>query len=500
MFLDALSPAHRALFEAAAQPLDLPKGGYLMRKGDPGGDVYLVRKGSLEVVDRRSTPEVVLASVPSGSLVGEMAFIDASPRSADVRAAETSVIARWSRDDLRTLLDRHPDLASAFFQNVSRLAAARIRHLSEGAAAGSFARDEQLQGKDALRSLVTKVADPLKDQLPALDAQLKRDSENPLAVGRLVGLLERLEADVHQLFTATAAGRAQAFVAEELGRELHPWFSRSVLAGRCLSRPHGASGSAEILAHILVDREGGDGPLGEHIDRWLLDRPTFRAMRSWRIRLVDEVRASVPVHRNRRVLVINAGTGSTVARLAEHLSTQPTIITVVDSSKDALSFLDAGLVRRHSGLALETVQENLVDFAIGRSRHPLVAQDAIVIHGLLEYMPARIAVSLLQECRRLLAPDARVVVATLAPSRDRAMLDRLLGWPTLRRTPAEIEQLFQAAELHVEILEGVESPGLLISAHREEGTMLRAPAGDPTEIVEPKGDPTEIVEPPRNTG
>jgi hypothetical protein len=95
-----------------------------------------------------------------------------------------------------------------------------------------------------------------------------------------------------------------------------------------------------------------------------------------------------------------------------------------------------------------------------------------------------------------LAPDARVVVATLAPSRDRAMLDRLLRWPTLRRTPAEIEQLFHAAELQVELLEGVEPPGLLISAHREEGTVVRAAGGDPTEIVASRGDPTEILEPP----
>jgi len=493
MFLDALSPAHRTLFEAAAQPFELAKGGYLMRKGDPGGDVYLVQRGTLEVVDRRSNPEVVLASVPTGSLVGEMAFLDSAPRSADVRAAEPCTIHRWARDDLRSLLDRHPDLASAFFQNVSRQAAARIRHLSEGAAAGAFTREEQLQGQDALRSQVAAIADPLKDELPGLDAALKRDADDPIAVGQLVGLLERLESDIHELFVTVPAGRAREYVAEELGRELHPWISRSVLAGRCLARPHGASGSAEILAHILVDREGGDGPLGENIDRWLLDRATFRAMRSWRVKLVDEVRATVPIHRNRRVLVINAGTGSTVARLAEHLSTHPTIITVVDSSKDALSFLDAGLVRRHKGLALETVQENLVDFAIGRSRHTLVAQDAIVIHGLLEYMPARIAVSLLRECRRLLAPEARIVLAMLGPSRDRALLDRLLGWPTLRRSEAEVEQLFRAADLGMEVLDGVEPPGLLVSAYREDRTNIRPNlSAEPTEIIEPPSEAESV--------
>jgi CRP-like cAMP-binding protein/SAM-dependent methyltransferase len=472
MFMDALQPAHRALFEGAAQRLSLARGGYLMRKGDPSGDVYLIRSGGLEVVDRRNSPEVVLATVGPGSLVGEMAFLDDAPRSADVRASADCEVLRWSRDDLRGLLARHPDLAAAFFEGVARLASQRIRQLSEGAAAGAFARDNRPQGEDALRELVATLAEPLKRELPALDTALKRDAEDTLAVGRLIGLLEDLERATSAAYEDTIPDhRAASWVAAQLGRELHPWLVRSLLAARCLARPHGASGSAEILAHLLVDRSGGDGPLGEHIDRWLLDRPTFRAMRSFRGPLVERVHEALPTHRNRRILVVNAGTGSTVARLAERLSTPPTSITVVDSSRDALSFLDPGLTR---GAALHTVQQDLIQLAVGRSRLSVPPHDAVVLHGLLEYMPARIAVSLLRECRGWLAPHGVVVAATLGPSGDSAFLDRLLRWPTIRRSVHEVTDLFAAAGLPLRSVDALEHPGLLAVASAD-ATAAAAP-------------------------
>jgi SAM-dependent methyltransferase len=315
--------------------------------------------------------------------------------------------------------------------------------------------------------------EPLKRELPAVEKALKRDADDPLAVGRLVELLEALQRDVAVLFDALESPKAAAFTAELLGRELHPWLSKSFLAERCLARPHGASGSAEILAHLLLDRSGGDGPLGDHLDRWLLDRPTFRALRQLRDPMVQWVANVLPRHRNRRVLVVNAGTGSLVARLSELLVDKPTIVTVIDQSRDALSFLDAGMVQRREGVALETVQEHLASLAVGRSRHELPPHDAVVLHGLIEYMPERIAVSMLREARRWLAPDGMLVVASLLPSDDHRFIDRLLGWPTIRRSEQQTRDLFTAAELTLVDLKSPEPPALLVLAGVEEQTVLR---------------------------
>ena len=62
-------------------------------------------------------------------------------------------------------------------------------------------------------------------------------------------------------------------------------------------------------------------------------------------------------------------------------------------------------------------------------------------------MPERIALALLTFARARLAPEGVVVLATLGPSSDRSLVDRLLGWPTIRRTRQALTSLLAAADL-----------------------------------------------------
>lgn len=475
-FLDAFGPSHRALFEGAAQTMQLVRAEYLIRRGDPGGDVYLLRSGTLEVVDTRSIPELILNTMSEGAVVGEMAFVDDSPRSVDVRAGSDAVVLRWARDDLRSLLARHPDLAAAFYENVARLAAGRVRFLTEGVGTGAFGKDENpVADADELRAWVARIAETVKISLQPVETALRRDPDDPNAHQKVRVVLDRLEQEVDALFDATRDPSARAFAAEHLSRELHPYLVRSSLAERSIRRPQGVSGTAEILAHVLVDTAGGDGRLGELVDRWLLDRPTFRALRALRAPVVEALKRHLPQHRNRRVLLVNAGTGSLVAALVDTLAHPPTVLTVLDQSRDALSLLDVGLAERPIGVELQTIQENLARFAIGRGRFELPRQDGIVIHGLIEYLPERMAVSLLSVARTLLNADGVVVMATLGPSRDRALLDRLLAWPTLRRTEETIDGLVQAARLQVVGRPKIEAPGQLVVVAPDDRTIIGPP-------------------------
>lgn len=475
-FLDAFGPSHRALFEGAAQTVQLPRAEYLIRRGDPGGDVYLLRTGTLEVVDTRSIPELILNTMTEGAVVGEMAFVDDSPRSVDVRAGTDAVVLRWARDDLRSLLARNPDLAAAFYENVARLAAGRVRFLTEGVGTGAFGKDDHpVADADELRAWVARIAESVKIALQPVETALRRDPDDPGAQQKVRDILDRLEQEVDALFSATRDPAARAFAADHLSRELHPYLVRSSLAERSIRRPQGVAGTAEILAHVLVDTAGGDGRLGELIDRWLLDRPTFRALRALRTPVVDALRRHLPKHRNRRVLLVNAGTGSLVAALVEALPHPPTVLTVLDQSRDALSLLDVSHTDRSLGVELQTIQENLARFAIGRGRFDLPRQDGIVIHGLIEYLPERMAVSLLTVARSLLTPDGVVVIATLGPSRDRALLDRLLAWPTLRRPAESIDGLVHAARLQVTGRPTMEPPAQLVVVAPDDRTVIGPP-------------------------
>lgn len=465
-FLDRFTPEQRRLFEGAGSLLDLTKGQYLLRRGEPGGDIYYVRSGSLEVVDNRSTPEVILAVFEAGNAVGELAFIDDSPRSADVRAGTDAQVMRFARDDLRALLGRQPALAAAFYEAIARQAADRIRSLTNQAMQGAIGRSEprNAAGMARIREEARRISELTKEVFLDCETRLRQDPTDQEAQDKVRAMLDRLQDEVRTLFTTHPEPDSAAAGAKILCRELHPYLVRSSLAERCIRRQHGVSGTAEILAHVLVDSAGGDGQLGEILDRWLLDRPMLKALRAFREPTLQLVQEFLPKHRNRRLLVVNAGTGSLVASLTHAVAQKPTVITVVDQSREALAFLDAGLSIRPRAVELKTVQENLPAFAIGRARTTFPPQDAIVLHGLVEYMPDRLVVSMLSVCKQMLAPHGVVLLCSLGPSEDHELLDWLLSWPTIRRSRDATLRLFEAAGLDVADEAETYRPALVFAA------------------------------------
>lgn len=469
-FLDDFDEPYRSRFQAAGSLLEIARGEHLLRRGEPGGDVYLVQTGELEVVDTRTTPEVILSTLGPGTVVGEMAFVDNAPRSADVRASSDVVVTRWARDDLRTLFDRQPRLAATFFECVARLAARRMRRLTQDALVGAIRGGPRSQvntpGQERVRSEALHIAERTKTGLLHAEDALARQPEDDAALLALNRVLERLQSDMAELVHAHSSVVELEAATQLLGRELHPYLIRSGLAARCIRRRQGVSGTAEILAHVLVNQPSGDGRLGEHLDRWLLSRPTNRALRALRRPTLQLLEESLPRHRNRRVLVVNAGTGSLVAEILQTLSHPPTRVTVIDQSREALAFLDAGTSGRPRGVDLVTHQENLARFAMGSRNRQLPRQDAIILHGLLEYLPDRLASSLLEVARDLLQPSGTVIATALASSPDEPMFSWLLGWPTVRRSPGAMRRIIRAAKLDTSAEPVLDRPALLSTAQR----------------------------------
>ncbi len=457
-FLDQMSDVQRSRFESLAEPFTLPRGRMLLRRGEPGGDIFLVRSGTLEVVDTRVSPELILATTKAGELIGELSFLNDAPRAADVRAASEVHVLRWARDDILALTRRDTAFAAEFYTCLARVAADRARLLAEGQSAQGRSRgggsDAEVAGQEA-----RPISEGVKTDLVRLEGRLRSDPGDQDAAASVRTVLDNLESAVAKLFTSMEAPRADA-TARAITRELNPYLVRSALAERCLRRPQGVVGTAEILAHILVNHESGDGRLGEILDRWLLDRPTFDAFRRVRADVPAAVVSGLPTHRNRRILVVNAGTGSLVARLGELMASIPTVLTVVDQSRDGLALLEGSLSETR-GIELQPVQENLVALATGRARHVFPPQDAVVLHGLLEYLPDRLAISLLRVARDGLAPGGRITATALAPTPDETFVDRLLGWPTLRRTTAGFQRLLAAAGVEGEVT--LHGPALLVA-------------------------------------
>jgi len=94
----------------------LEQGAYLWREGDPGDHVVLLLEGFLEVT--HNTPEgqiVVLRTVETGAIVGEIAALDGRPRSATVRASTPCKVVRIGANVFRQVLLRRTDILEELY-------------------------------------------------------------------------------------------------------------------------------------------------------------------------------------------------------------------------------------------------------------------------------------------------------------------------------------------------------------------------------------------------
>jgi NTE family protein len=87
----------------------LRAGEWLFREGDPGDRLYVVRSGRLDVVDKDE--DRVLRRVGRGEIVGELALLTGTPRSASVCAHRDCELLSVGREDFEDLLRRDAEFA-----------------------------------------------------------------------------------------------------------------------------------------------------------------------------------------------------------------------------------------------------------------------------------------------------------------------------------------------------------------------------------------------------
>ena len=106
----------------------LKRGELLFRKGDEGSNAYIVASGKLKVITAGDDGrEFVFHILEPGEVVGEIALLDRSPRSATVEAMEDSELLVIQRRELLPFLRSHPEVAVKMLGQLGGL----VRGLSE---------------------------------------------------------------------------------------------------------------------------------------------------------------------------------------------------------------------------------------------------------------------------------------------------------------------------------------------------------------------------------
>jgi len=105
------------------------KGDHLLREGQPDPRLYIVASGQLEVLSgNRRRP--LIAAVGPGGVVGEVRFFDNGPASADVRAAEETVVLGITREAFEAFAGHHPDLGRDLLFDLGRICSLRLRRMT----------------------------------------------------------------------------------------------------------------------------------------------------------------------------------------------------------------------------------------------------------------------------------------------------------------------------------------------------------------------------------
>ncbi|MDA0998400.1 MAG: cyclic nucleotide-binding domain-containing protein [Proteobacteria bacterium] len=63
----------------------------IFAQGDDGGEAFLIESGIVEIARKSGDAELIVGSVTTGALIGEMALIDHAPRMATARAMRKTI-------------------------------------------------------------------------------------------------------------------------------------------------------------------------------------------------------------------------------------------------------------------------------------------------------------------------------------------------------------------------------------------------------------------------
>jgi CRP/FNR family transcriptional regulator, cyclic AMP receptor protein len=115
------------LFGKETDVVTLAPGDVLFEKNESGRLMYVVKSGEMQIIDGNYVYETVSA----GGILGEMALVDAGPRSATVRAVKQSVVIPLDERRFLFMVSQTP----FFALRVMRVMSARLRAMNERARA-----------------------------------------------------------------------------------------------------------------------------------------------------------------------------------------------------------------------------------------------------------------------------------------------------------------------------------------------------------------------------
>jgi signal transduction histidine kinase len=140
LFAD-LSDADLEKVGPLVQAMRLDAGDILMEEGSVGTAAYLIQSGELEVVKQSNNREVLLTVRGAGDVIGEIALVADTPRTATVRARTPAELVVINREQLQELMHASPRVAASLLDIVLarwQATQSQLRHSEKMAQLGTL--------------------------------------------------------------------------------------------------------------------------------------------------------------------------------------------------------------------------------------------------------------------------------------------------------------------------------------------------------------------------
>lgn len=108
----------------------IANGAFLIRAGEFDSTLFAVEDGHLDIIGMDDGKMIVVATVGPGDVLGEVSFIDDSPRAVSVKAGEETTVRSWDKRTLSEALAFEPQLLAKFAVAMCELLVERLRDLS----------------------------------------------------------------------------------------------------------------------------------------------------------------------------------------------------------------------------------------------------------------------------------------------------------------------------------------------------------------------------------
>jgi CRP-like cAMP-binding protein len=120
----------RERIEGIGEVKRIAEGAFLIRSGEIDSTLFAIEDGHLDILGLDDGRPTVLATVGPGDVIGEVSFIDDSPRAVSVKAGEETTVRAWDKRTLSEALAFEPQLLAKFGVAMAELLVERLRDMS----------------------------------------------------------------------------------------------------------------------------------------------------------------------------------------------------------------------------------------------------------------------------------------------------------------------------------------------------------------------------------